>query len=77
MHGQALMHNHQVLSKLDVLCSFATAAIQHQFTQPVVNDAKVIDIKQGRHPIVEATLSDLPFVPNDTLLMIVTRVLFY
>ena len=51
---------------LDALCSFAAAAVQNGYVRPVVDDSGVIDIKEGRHPVVERMLKDSLFVPNDT-----------
>ncbi len=57
----------QAVARLDVLCSFADVAVRHQYTRPLVDTSGVIQIKNGRHPVVES-LQDTPFVPNDTLL---------
>ncbi len=50
----------------DVLCSFAKAAINNNYVCPVMNNTSVIDITEGRHPVVELLLDGAPFVPNDT-----------
>ena len=50
---------------LDVLCSFAAAAVQNGYVRPEVDDSGVIDIREGRHPVVERMLKDSLFVPND------------
>ncbi len=55
------------LATLDVLCSFAQAAMQHKYVCPVIDLNGVIDIKNGRHPVVES-LQNTPFVPNDVYL---------
>ena len=55
------------LSTLDVLCSFAQVAMQHKYVCPVIDLNGVIDIKNGRHPVVES-LQNTPFVPNDVYL---------
>ncbi len=55
------------IARLDVLCSFADAAVRRGYCRPVVDLKGGIDIKNGRHPVVESLL-DAPFVPNDTLL---------
>ncbi|MCI8554020.1 MAG: DNA mismatch repair protein MutS [Clostridiales bacterium] len=52
---------------LDVLCSFAETAVRRRYCRPLVDMKGRLDIRQGRHPVVEALL-DAPFVPNDTLL---------
>ena len=56
------------LATLDVLCSFATVAAENDYVCPTMHDNRVIDIREGRHPVVEKTLRDSPFVPNDTYL---------
>ena len=53
---------------LDALNSLASAARRNGYTRPVVNDADVIEIVDGRHPVLELALADERFVPNDTLL---------
>lgn len=57
----------QAVAKLDVLCSFAEVAVRRNYTRPAVDLKGRIEIKNGRHPVVESLL-DAPFVPNDTLL---------
>ncbi len=56
------------LASLDALCSLAFVARNNGYVRPEVNLGDVIDIKDGRHPVVEKFLDDAPFVPNDTLL---------
>ncbi len=50
----------------DVLCSLAKTAINNNYVCPVMNGTSVIDIAEGRHPVVELLLDGVPFVPNDT-----------
>ena len=57
-----------IISTLDVLASFATVAEDLNYVMPIVDDSGVIDIKEGRHPVVEKTLSSGSFVSNDTYL---------
>ncbi len=52
---------------LDCIASLAEVAAKYNYCKPVVDVSDVIDIKQGRHPVVER-LSDEMFVPNDTYL---------
>lgn len=52
------------VSELDVLCNLAERAATHNFCKPEFTDTPIIDIKQGRHPVVE-TIQDTPFEPND------------
>ncbi len=55
-------------AKLDVICSLAYVAQSNSYVRPVVDNSDVIDITNGRHPVVEKFLDGAPFVPNDTLL---------
>ena len=56
------------VASLDVLCSFANVSKRGNYVCPVMTDKSSIIIKEGRHPVVEKMLKDVPFVPNDTLL---------
>lgn len=58
----------RVLATLDVLVSFATVAQHHGYVRPEVDKGEVIDIKRGRHPILEQVGEARSFVPNDTYL---------
>ncbi|MCD7872674.1 MAG: DNA mismatch repair protein MutS [Clostridiales bacterium] len=53
---------------LDVISSLAETAVNNNYVCPQINSDGIIDIKDGRHPVVEALLNGAPFVPNDTLL---------
>ncbi len=55
-----------VLARLDVYQSLADVASRNQYCCPEVDDSDVIQIKDGRHPVVEAFSADNYFVPNDT-----------
>ena len=54
------------LAQLDVLASFAETARLHNYCRPVVADEGVIQIRDGRHPVLEQNLMEERFVPNDT-----------
>ncbi|MBV5340027.1 MAG: DNA mismatch repair protein MutS, partial [Deltaproteobacteria bacterium] len=56
------------LAVLDVLLSLATVAGERNYSKPQVDDSDVIDIRDGRHPVIEAMNLGERFVPNDTLL---------
>nr|WP_211093335.1 DNA mismatch repair protein MutS [Flammeovirga agarivorans] len=57
------------LAKLDCLLSFAFNAIEYNYIKPAITDDKALDIKEGRHPVIERQLSaDDPYVPNDVYL---------
>ncbi|MFI3325802.1 MAG: DNA mismatch repair protein MutS [Clostridia bacterium] len=54
------------IAELDVLNSFATVAFKNNYSRPTITIDGKIYIKDGRHPVVEQLLNDVPFVPNDT-----------
>ncbi|HEV2328135.1 MAG TPA: DNA mismatch repair protein MutS [Verrucomicrobiae bacterium] len=56
------------LAQLDVLASFAEIARLHGYCRPKIGDEGVLNIRDGRHPVLEGTLSEERFVPNDTSL---------
>jgi len=56
------------LATLDVLCSYASVAVKNNYCMPEIDDGDTIDIKDGRHPVVEQVLNDSVFVANDVLL---------
>ena len=56
------------VAQLDVLAGFAEVALQNNYVHPTVDDSGVIDIQEGRHPVIEQMLKGSLFVPNDTLL---------
>ncbi|WP_394345831.1 DNA mismatch repair protein MutS [Flammeovirga pectinis] len=57
------------LAKLDCLVSFSTNAIDYNYVKPIISDDKALDIKEGRHPVIERQLSvDDPYIPNDVYL---------
>ena len=58
----------EVVSILDVICSFAQVAEDMNYCMPEVNNAGIIDIKDGRHPVIEKILGPGSFVENDTYL---------
>ena len=57
-----------VISAADVLCSLAESAVKNNFCMPEITENGVIEIHDGRHPVVEKMSKDSMFVPNDTLL---------
>ena len=65
----AIQKNCRILSRLDVLSGFADLALSNRYCRPQMNDSKVIDIKQGRHPVIETMMQvGEEFVPNDIYL---------
>ena len=57
-----------IISILDVLCSFATVAVNNNYVKPTITEDGVIDIKEGRHAVVEKALKNEQFIPNDSYL---------
>jgi DNA mismatch repair protein MutS len=61
--------NAALIAQLDCLLSFANLATTHNYTRPEINDSKVIDIKDGRHPVIEQQLKiGDEYVANDVYL---------
>lgn len=58
----------KVISEIDSLSSLATVAVENNYVKPTINEKGIIDIKDGRHPVVEKLLSKNTFVENDTYL---------
>ena len=56
------------MAQLDVLAGFAEAALQNNYVMPNVDESGVMEIKEGRHPVIEQMLKGSLFVPNDTML---------
>lgn len=54
------------LAELDVITALAEVALNRRYVRPTVDSGPSIEISAGRHPVVELTLVDEPFVPNDT-----------
>ena len=57
-----------IISTLDVLTSFAEVSSDYNYVMPVIDDSGEIDIKEGRHPVIEKMLPRNEFVANDTYL---------
>ncbi|MCB9361142.1 MAG: DNA mismatch repair protein MutS [Flavobacteriales bacterium] len=61
--------NAQLIAQLDCLLSFATIAKQNNYTKPEVNNSKIIEFKDGRHPVIEQQLAvGEEYVANDIYL---------
>ncbi len=56
------------LSTIDCIYSLATVAVANNYVRPTITDGKEIDIKDGRHPVVEKMLKAENFIPNDCTL---------
>ncbi|MGI6690024.1 MAG: DNA mismatch repair protein MutS [Christensenellales bacterium] len=64
----ALQETARGFKTLDVLLSLARVARENAYVCPTLNDAGSLDIREGRHPVVEKTLGEGSFVPNDTVM---------
>ena len=61
-----IQQNASVIAQLDCLCSFAQQALENNYTRPLIDDSLDIEIKEGRHPVIEKQLpADTPFIAND------------
>lgn len=67
-HLTPLQTTASALATLDVLISFAETAQLYQHTRPVLDESRHLQIVNGRHPVLEQTLVEEKFVPNDTLI---------
>lgn len=58
----------KAIAKLDVFCSLSLVAERNEYVRPKINEKGVIDIKDGRHPVVERMIDHDMFIANDTFL---------
>jgi DNA mismatch repair protein MutS len=56
-----------IVALIDVISSLTLAAVENNYTKPLISEEIVIEIKEGRHPVVEKVVKE-KFVPNDTYL---------
>lgn len=66
--GERIRKSAGLVAMLDVYNSLATVAAKNNYVKPEVDDSNIIDIKDGRHPVVEQFVKDTYFVPNDVYL---------
>ncbi|MCB0076379.1 MAG: DNA mismatch repair protein MutS [Anaerolineales bacterium] len=64
--GGRLLKVAQALAHLDLFVALAEVAVRHRYVRPTLRDDQAIHIVRGRHPVVELTLKDEPYIPNDT-----------
>ncbi len=67
-HSREIKETAKALATLDVLLAFAEVALERRYVRPEITEEPVIEIKEGRHPVVEATLPAGQFVPNSVRL---------
>lgn len=63
-----LQKSAKIIADLDCLCTFAKVALENNFVRPKVNEEGIIDIQDGRHPVVEKVIQKGEFISNNTLL---------
>jgi len=64
-----VQNNAKQIAQLDCLCGFTQLAQENQYVEPIINDATEIEIKNGRHPVLEKQLPlGETYVPNDVIL---------
>ncbi|MCR5633493.1 MAG: DNA mismatch repair protein MutS [Eubacterium sp.] len=56
------------IATVDVLASLSFVAMRNNYVRPAIKDDGVVDIKAGRHPVIEQMMSSDEFIPNDTYL---------
>lgn len=65
-YADSVMRTAHALAHLDCLRSLAEVARLHHYTRPIIDQSSVLEIIEGRHPIIEAANKNELFVPNDT-----------
>ena len=66
---ETFLTNAKTIATVDCLCSFAQVAIDNNYCRPVIDEGNTIDIKAGRHPVIEKQLPvGEEYIPNDVFL---------
>ena len=64
-----LQQDAHYVAELDCLLSFTKTSLEHRYVRPVIDDSYLLDIKQGRHPVIEANMPiGDEYIPNDVTL---------
>ena len=63
----------RIIGNLDAFSTLALVALENDYVKPTINDEGIIDIKEGRHPVVEKVINKGEFVANDTYLNTTTN----
>jgi DNA mismatch repair protein MutS len=66
--GEQILATARAIAQIDALSSLAEVAARHSYVRPKLTDEDIIDIKGGRHPIVEQSIGSDNFIPNDSYL---------
>ncbi len=67
-YSREIQETATAIGYLDFICSLAVAASDNRYIRPAINDSNYINIKSGRHPVVEKYYTREVFIPNDILL---------
>jgi DNA mismatch repair protein MutS len=68
-HVQSVQENAQIIAKIDCLLSFSVLAIDNNYVRPIIDESTDLDIKNGRHPVIEKQLPiDQTYIANDVVL---------
>ena len=68
-HLRVILHDAAAVARIDCLQSFARLAVERRYVRPTLDDGKVIDIRQGRHPVIETLMPvGEEYIPNDVRL---------
>ena len=68
-HVQSVQENAQIIAKIDCLLSFAVLAVDNNYVRPIIDESTDLDIKNGRHPVIEKQLPiDQTYIANDVVL---------
>ena len=66
--AQRIQASAAAVAEIDALVSLAAVAVRNNYCRPEVDESGIIEIREGRHPVVEQVLKDSLFVPNDTFM---------
>jgi DNA mismatch repair protein MutS len=67
-HTQALQMNAAILAELDVFASLAELAVKQGYVKPTMTEEPILEIYEGRHPVLDASMPKGTFVPNDAMI---------
>ncbi len=67
-YAKPIQQNANYCAVIDVIGTFAQNAVYYDYSKPEITKESIIEIKDGRHPVVERLLEQTSFIPNDTLL---------
>ena len=64
-----ILTNAKIINRMDLLCGFAATASKERYIRPLITHEQILEIKKGRHPVVEMLLpSTEKFIPNDLIM---------